>query len=213
MIHPPTVKNILKFTLTTLVPAALIAFTSCSDPPPAHIVQPTDPSAYSNRARVGSKVMLNSASLTATIVSIDRARGEVVLKRPDGRTVTCKARPDALEFAALKVGDEVNIAVAEERALFRGKNSVPTADGDAAARVRARVPDNVQAIAESISTLAFSARITAIDTWNSIVTLQLDDGQTKSIKVTEAVNLGSFNPGDDVSVRIIEATVIIVQQP
>ena len=71
----------------------------------------------------------------------------------------------------------------------------------------------MKAFATEVQTLAYTAKVMAIDAWNDAVTLQMADGLTKTIRVSEAVNLADVKVGDAVSVRATEAAVIILEKP
>ena len=204
--------DLLKYGLTALSASALLALTSCSStpPPPA---QPLAPSAYNSSTDFGGEIVTDGSSRTATIVSVDRAKRLVVVKRANGREVTYKATPNAPGFDDIKAGDVVKVSVADELAIFVGKNSVPPGAGTDAARLRVRLPGSTQAFAAEVATQAFTAKIIAIDDWQGIVTLQLPGGLTKTIHVSEYVNLADFNVGDYVSVESTEAAVLLLEKP
>jgi len=163
------------------------------------------------RASFGSEVVVNSTTAKATVVSVDNAQRQIVLKRANGRLAHCDARPGVVEFAGIKAGDTVSIGEAEELALALGKSTLPPATAEDTARVRVKVPAGVKVLADAVETLTFMAKVVAIDAWNDAVQLQLEDGQTRKVRVSEAVNLGDFTPGDDVSVRITDTVVLILQ--
>ena len=52
-----------------------------------------------------------------------------------------------------------------------------------------------------------------INAWANQVTLQLANGQTKTVKAPENVNLANVNVGDMVAVRITEATTLLLEKP
>ena len=113
----------------------------------------------------------------------------------------------------IKDGDEVKVSVAEELAVFLGKNRVPGSAGANSVKLRVRLPGGTQAVATEVATLSFTAKITAINAWNDSVTLQLADGSVKTIHVSEAVNLADVNVGDNVSARVTEAAVLLLEKP
>jgi hypothetical protein len=109
-----------------LLPAALLALNSCSSPPVVWNPKTSfAPSAYQTPADFGGEVVTDAVSTTATVVSVDHARRLVVLKRADGTTITYKALPGAPGFDVIQAGDQVRVSVAEELAVFLGRNSVP----------------------------------------------------------------------------------------
>ena len=79
--------------------------------------------------------------------------------------------------------------------------------------VRVKVPDGLVALADASETVAFTAKIVAIDDFDRIVTLKLPNGETRAVQTTEAVNLADFKPGDVVSARITEVVVLTIQPP
>ena len=200
--------------LTSVMLAILVigipALTSCSSHRPA-------PAPRVGKAPVegtpgfGGEVVVNSVTEKATVVSIDDTGRQIVLKRSDGRLAHCRARMGVVAFTGIKAGDTVSIGVAEELALAMGKGTLPAATPEETAQVRVNVPDGVKAVADAVETLTFSAKILSIDDWKDAVKLQLANGQTRTIRVSETVNLGDVNPGDEVSVRITDAIALIVQ--
>ncbi len=68
------------------------------------------------------------------------------------------------------------------------------------------------AAAEEVGTLVYTGAISAINDWDDTVTLQLPGGLTKTIKVSEFVNLADVSVGDTVSVKASEAAVLILEK-
>jgi hypothetical protein len=200
--------------LAAALPLVAALLTSCSSTPPtASPGQPFSPSAYDSGSNFGGEIVTDAISTTATVVSVDRTKRLVVLKRADGTSVTYKALPNAFGFDDIKDGDAVKVSVAEELAVFLGQNSVPTSAGANAAKLRVRLPGGTQALAAEVGTVSFTAKITAIDDWNDAVTLQLADGTSKTIKVSEAVNLADVSMGETVSVQSTETAVVLLEKP
>jgi len=147
------------------------------------------------------------------VISVDRTKRLVVLKRADGTSVTYKATPNALGFDAIQAGDLVKVSTAEELAVFLGKNGVPPGTNADTAKLRVKLPTGTQAVAAEVGKLTFTAKIAAIDDWLNTVTLQLPDGSKKTIKVSEYVNLADVSVGDTVSVQSTEAAVLVLEKP
>jgi hypothetical protein len=209
-----TAAGTCKFPASALLSLALLALTSCSStPPPASPSQPFSPSIYDSGSGFNGEIVTDAISTTATVVSVDRTKRLVVLKRADGSNVTYKALPNAFGFDNIKAGDLVKVSVAEELAVFLGQNSVPASASTNAAKLRIRLPGGTQAIASEVGTVSFTAKITAIDDWLDTVTLQLPDGTSKTIKVSEFVNLADVSVGETVSVQSTEAAVVVLEKP
>lgn len=203
-----------KLTVKIFLPAVLLVLTSCASPPPAWNSKTAfTPASYDSNPGFNGETVTDAISATATVVSIDRTKRLVVLKRVDGSSITYKALPNAFAFDDIKAGDEVKVSVAEELAVFLGQNSVPASAGANTAKLRVRLPDGTQAVASEVGTVSFTATITAIDDWNDAVTLQLLDGTSKTIKVGEAVNLADVSVGETVSVQSTEAAVVVLEKP
>jgi hypothetical protein len=197
-----------------LLPAALLTLTSCSSPPPAWNPHTSfAPSVYDSKYDFGGEVVTDAVSTTATVVSVDHVKRLVELKRADGTTITYKALPDAFGFDAIQAGDQVKVAVAEELAVSLGPNRVPASAGAATAKLHVRLPDGTQAAATEVGILVYTGKIAAINDWDDTVTLQLPGGLTRTIKVSEFVNLADVSVGDTVSVKASEAAVVTLEKP
>jgi hypothetical protein len=201
--------------LATALPLVAALLTSCSSTPPPAWNSKTafSPASYDSNPGFNGEIVTDAISTTATVVSVDRTKRLVVLKRADGTNVTYKALPNALAFDDIKAGDVVKVSVAEELAVFLGQNSVPASAGADTAKLRVRLPGGTQAVASEVGTVSFTATITAIDDWNDAVTLQLSNGTSKTIKVSEAVNLADVSVGETVSVQSTEAAVVVLEKP
>ena len=207
----PTIHRTLKLVITALLPLALLA--ACSTSGPTIGGTPVAPGALAGNSGFGGEIMTDASSTTATVVSVDRTKRLVVLKRAAGTTVTYKAAPGAFGFNDVKAGDEVKVSVVEEMAVFLGRNSVPAGAAADTARLRVKVPNHTEAFAAEVGLLVFTAKVATINDWDDSVTLQLPDGLTKTIKVSEAVNLADVSVGDNVSVQSTEAAVILLEKP
>jgi hypothetical protein len=208
-----TAHTTFSFAARALLSATLLALTSCSSPPVVWNPKASfAPSAYQAPADFGGEVVTDAVSTTATVVSVDHVKRLVVLKRADGPTITYKALPDAPGFDVIQAGDQVKVSVAEELAVFLGQNSIPASAGADVARLRVRLPDGTQAAAAEVGTLVYTGKIAAINDWDDTVTLQLPGGLTKTIKVSEFVNLADVSVGDTVSVKASEAAVLVLDK-
>jgi hypothetical protein len=148
-------------------------------------------------------------STSATIVAIDAANRQVTLQTPDGKKTKFKASAQMANFGQLKVGDQVNAEVTEEVAvaLWKGNNPPP----DAAAGLVALSPQGASNPAGvMVSTVQMTATITALDVAKRKVTLQLQDGSSKTIKVDKGVDLSQAQVGDRVTIVATEGAAISI---
>lgn len=206
----PTLCRPLKIIVTTLLPLALL--TACSTSGPTTGGTPANPATLADNSGFAGEIVTDSSSTTATVVSVDRLKRLVVLKRVDGSNVTYKAAVGALGFDDIHAGDAVKVSVAEEMAVFLGRNTVPASAADST-KLRVKVPNRTEAFAAEVGLLVFIAKVTAINDWDDTVTLLLPDGSSKTIKVGEAVNLADVSVGNTVSVQSTEAAVILLEKP
>ena len=111
-----------------LIPAALLAFTSCSSTP--------KPQTAAQEAMRGGAV-IDVVSAIATVQSVNASNRTVVLQRPDGSLVTYECGPEVLNFDQIQVGDQVTAQVADAVAIVLVKGGVPPSAGTASVIVRA----------------------------------------------------------------------------
>jgi len=206
----PAVRVTLKCIVTALLSFALL--TACSTSGLTTGGTPVAPGTFADHSGFSGEIVTDASSTTANVVSVDHAKRLVVLKRADGTIVTYKAAPGAFGFDDIKAGDAVKVSVAEEMAVFLGRNSVPAGAADTA-KLRVRLPNRTEAFATEVGVQVFTAKVTAINDWDDTATLQLPDGSTKTIKVGEAVNLADVSVGDSVSVQSSEAAVVLLEKP
>jgi hypothetical protein len=194
--HNNTMNNkILKLAAIIMAPAALLALAACSSTPD------------SGSVRAG--IVLDSVTSTATVQSIDAADRTVVLLHPDGSLTTYECGPDVRNFDQIKVGDHVSATVAESLAiaLIKGGGG-PTGVGSSSALVRSPLGDKPGA--QMVDTVGFIAKVVNVDTANRMVTLQMADGKSQTVKVGPDINLANVSAGDDVGVRVTRAIAIAV---
>jgi hypothetical protein len=191
---------------------ALVALTSCSSTPsPSKSNPPTNPAAYADQGNFEGQVVVNSITLTNTVVAIDAPQRTIELKHADGKTTRYKCGPQVANFAQIKVGDQVKATVVDEMALFLKPASQTQSIAATGAVVGARLGAKPGVV--SLDTLNFTATVLAIDPWRHQVTLQTADGRTKPVQVGEFVNLADFNVGDHVVVRLTQALAVLVEKP
>lgn len=190
----------------------LLMFTACSSTPsPSKSNPSTNPAASAGAGNFEGQVVVNSITLTNTVVSIDPAGRTIELKHADGKTTSYKCGPQVANFAQIKVGDEVKATVVDEMALFLKPASQTQSLAATGATVGARLGSKPGVV--SLDTLDLTAKVLAIDPWRHQVTLLTADGRTKPVTVGEFVNLADFNVGDQVNVRLTQALAVLVEKP
>jgi hypothetical protein len=189
--------KILKLAAMVAAPAAMLALVACSS------TSDTD----SGSVRAG--IVVDSATTTANVQSINAADRSVVLLHPDGSLTTYQCGPDIRNFDQIKVGDHVSATVAESLAvgLIKG-GGIPPAVGSSTAVVRSPLGDKPGG--QVVDTIGFTAKVTSVDAANRQVTLLLADGTSQIVKVGPDINLANVSVGDDVGVRETRAIAIAV---
>ena len=204
-------KQILNLTAMLLLPVALLALAGCSTTPKDQTAVATG-NAAGNPAAIRGGVVIDVVTGTATVQSVNASDRTVVLLHLDGSTSTYECGPEVRNFDQIKAGDQVTATVGEELALVLVPGgSVPPSAGQASALVRA--PLGAKPGGKLVDTVAFSAKVTAVNAMNREVTLQTVDGLSKTVKVGPDINLAKVHPGDDVGVRLTRAFAISVEAP
>lgn len=189
--------------------ALLLAACSTHEPPPGSIPS-TSGAAYETDPGYGGQVFVESVTLTNRIVSFNAAKHQISLKHEDGTVGTYKTGPAPAGFGPLQPGDLVVVRVVEQVAVFAKPSNSPQIESSSALNIRAT--SNGQATDTSIDALSFTAKVAAMDYVLDVVTLQMPDGSLRSVHVSEYVNLADFNVGDEISVRVTEATAVSIDK-
>jgi hypothetical protein len=194
-------RQLLKLAGLVLIPAALLAFTSCSSAPKSQ----SGPQAMRGRA------VIDTATAIATVQSVDASTRTVVLKRPDGSLMNYVCGPEVLNFDQIKVGDQVTAQVANAVAIVLVKGGVPPAAGTASVIVRA--PLGAKPGGKVVDTVGFTAKVMSVDKLNREVALRMVDGSTQTVQVGPDINLSKVKAGNDVGVRLTQAFMVAVTTP
>jgi len=154
-------------------------------------------------------VVVEAASITATVEAIDYDKRTVALKGPKGTVVVLKVGPDVKNFKQIKVGDRVTTKYFESTAIYlRKPDEPPFAEGASAVQVAA--PGEKPGVV-AIDTMELKARVEDIDYKNRTVTLRGPQQKTVTLKVDKDVKrFAEIKKGDEVVVRHTEAMAINV---
>jgi len=193
-------------TVLALLPAALLAFTSCSTEPRGEradftAVQPGVPGG----------VTVQTYKETATVTGIDRATRKVTLVTPDGTKSTVKCGPEVANFAQIEVGDQVRATVTEQLVIFVRQPGEPAGDG--AVSVIALAPIGAKPGGVLANTEEITAKVKAINIKKRKATLLFPVGTSHTFKVRPDVDMTRHSIGDEVVFRATEAMAISVEKP
>jgi hypothetical protein len=204
-------KNLAGAALIAAVPLLMTACSSTSASPDSTNAATASQDAGGGPEIVRGGVVIDAATGTDTVQSIDKDTRTVVLLHGDGTTSNYECGPEVRNFDQIKVGDQVTATVAESVAIALIKGGGAPAAGTATATVRA--PLGAKPAGKMVETVGFTAKIVSIDPATRKVTLQTPDGQTQTIKVGPDIDLTGVNPGDDVGVKVTRAFAISVTSP
>jgi Cu/Ag efflux protein CusF len=196
----------IKLPLLVLLPAALLAFTSCSTEPKGEragftAVQPGE----------AGGVTVQTYKQTATVTGIDKASRKVTLVTKDGTKSIIKCGPEVANFAQIEVGDQVKATVTEQLVIFVRNPGEPSGDGAAAAVALAPLGDKPGAV--MANTEEITAKVKSIDLKHRKATLLFPDGTNHTFKVRPDVDMTKHSVGDEVVIRTTEAVAVTVEKP
>jgi hypothetical protein len=186
--------------------AALLLLISCAS-------EPEDKRNTSTAYRQGvpGGTWVESYKAPVTIAAIDPASRKVTLVAPDNSRTTFTAGPDFNGFDQLRVGDQIQAAVARELVIFMRQHGMPP-DADKSA-AKALIKDGEQSGILKSDTVEKTAKITAISPNQGQATLQFADGTTHNITVRSDVNLWNVMVGEEVVIRTRSAVVLNLEKP
>jgi hypothetical protein len=198
--------NTLNSAGLALLPAALLALTSCSSEPK---LEPARAAAYQQGVPGG--VFVETYKNTATVTAVDAATRHVTLVTPDGRKETFKAGPEVINFDQIHVGDQVKATLTEQVAVYMAKDNPPASDGQAT--LVALAPKGAKPGGLVADTVQVTAKVTAIDLKHHKATLEFPDGTKHTVAVRQDVDLTKRQVGEEVVIRCTEAVAISVEKP
>ena len=191
----------LKWAAATLLPAVILAFTSCS------IMEGNEEVAAIETPN--GAIIVETFTTSAKVSAIDAAKRKLTLVFPDGKKTTYKCGPDVVNFPQIQVGDQVNARLTEEAAIFIGSGAPPS---DIAGAGVALAPVGYKPEGEFVETEQVTAKVTAVDAKHHKVTLQFADGTSKKVTVGKKVNLSAVPVGTDVTVQVSDGLALSVDK-
>lgn len=156
-------------------------------------------------------VVVDVVEWSGTITAVDQAKRVVTVQGPDGRIATVNAK-NARNLDQVKVGDTVKVKYTEELAIFvRKADSAPQAAEAQAIKLapKGQMPGGVV-----VNTVEITANVEAIDYQTRAIALKGPLGNTRIVRVSDAVErFQEIKPGDQVVVRVTEAFALSVVKP
>jgi hypothetical protein len=196
----------IQFVFPAISAAAALMLSSCASKPED---ERNTSSAY--REGVPGGTWLESYKIPLTVAAIDPANRTLTLVASDNSRNTFTAGPDFKGFDQLKVGDQVQAAVAREVVIFLRQHGLPPEADTSAAK--ALIKDGEQSGLLKADPVEKTAKVTALDRTQGQATLQFADGTTRNVRVRNDVNLYKFEPGEEVVIRTRSAVVLDLEKP
>ena len=195
-------KQTLKWAGAILLPAVMLAFTSCST---------TEGTEQDTAIETpDGAIIVDTVTTSATVTAIDADKRKLTLQFPDGRKTTYKCGPEVVNFPQIRVGDQVKATLSEEAAIYIGSGAPPS---DVVGAGVALAPVGYKPGGALVDTAQVTAKVTAVDAKHHKVTLQFADGTSKKVKVGKKINLADVPIGTDVTVQVSEGLAISVERP
>lgn len=141
-------------------------------------------------------VLVHTVIIKATVISKDEAKGTVTLASDSGGKLTYKTGED-VALSQIIVGDKVTAVVTEEIAVLVGSD-VP--DSVAAAGGVMVTPDGVSGTV--VSTMNVTGVVDSVNAKKHKVTFVLEDGSSKTVKVSKDIDLSLLPVGETVTVQV-----------
>ncbi len=159
-----------------------------------------------------SRVMVETNTVTATVVSIDYKTREVTLKGPKGGMTTFIAGDEVKNLNQVKKGDKVTFNYIEGVAIDVQKATEAPKMMETQTITRAKPGEKP---AGTIKTVGFlTAKVAEIDYKSRVVMLELPEGQALRFTIGAQVRrLNEVKKGDEVVVEYVQELSIKVMSP
>lgn len=160
-------------------------------------------------SKPGKVGVAQTVKLTATITAIDKATRDITLKGPEGNELTVTAGPEVKNFAAMRVGDQVNVDYLEALTLELKKGGGQKVARKEQEGVKPAAPGSRPgAIAGRQVTIV--ADVIAVDPAKQSVTLR-GPQRTVTLAVSDPEQFKRIAKGDQVEATYTQALAIAVE--
>ena len=152
-------------------------------------------------------MVVDTLTVNATVVSKDLTKGKITLASDMGGKSTYKVGKDVDDISGIDVGERVTAVVTEEVAISFG-TVVP--DTVAAAGGVVVAPDGSIA-GYTVESIEMTAVVASIDAKKRKVTFELQDGSSKTVKVSKDLDLSLLPVGEMVTVQVAEGLALSIE--
>lgn len=161
---------------------------------------------------VEAGVVRETASIKATVQSVDLDQRVVTLKGSDGKVFDLKVGPEARNLAQVKPGDIVLAQYSEAIAVEVKKGGVGIRGKETETAV-SRSPLGHKPGGAVATTTTITANVTAVDAGKQVVTLEGPSGRSVNVRVKDPAVFSQIKAGEQVEMVITEAIAIAVEAP
>ena len=149
--------------------------------------------------------------IMATVAALDKETRAMTLRAADGDMVTIKIPPEDPHFDRIEVNDQVKVEYHESVALYIGQpGEKPETTVET---VTATSPAGTQPKAVVVGVLDVSAKVTAIDKENRLLSLELTNGRLITTRVDPSLpDFERLKVGDTIHARLTEAIALTLEK-
>ena len=201
---------------TAIFPAALAALgamvlAGCASDAPA----PAAPSATAAARTIEGADRVertNAVQVTATVAKVDHAARRVTLLLPEGREIELLVGESAKNLSQVAVGDQVRATYYESLVFQVRKPGEATPGASEAAGLATAEPGTMPG-GLAVQTVTVTTTVRKVDHATQTITVELADGQLKTLPVQNPANLDKVKAGELLEITYSEALAIDVAKP
>lgn len=157
---------------------------------------------------VAGSAVVSMIEVSARVTAIDKQNRQATLEGLAGNSFTVKVGPETINFDQVAVGDRVNATLIRELVAFVDKAG--TLAGDGAVIVAGRAKKGEQPGGMVAETVQLTGTIVNMEHWKRLVTIQFEDGSTKTFPVRPDVHMENYEVGEKVIFQATETVAIDV---
>jgi hypothetical protein len=157
------------------------------------------------------KGVAGSVTVRGTIDAIDKGKGTITLKGPQGRTVTLDVK-DRAKLDAVKVGDPV-VATYIEAVAFQVRKAGSAAPGATVKEAQVGSKPGETPAGAVGREVTVTATITALDLKARTVTIKGPQGNSETFKIRDPKNAEGVKVGDLVDITYTQALAVTLDKP
>lgn len=157
------------------------------------------------------KGVASSVKVRGTIDAIDKEKGTITLKGPQGRTITLDVK-DRAKLDAVKVGDPV-VATYVEAVAFQVRKAGSAAPGATVKEAQVSSKPGETPAGAVGREVTVTATITALDLKARTVTIKGPQGNSETFKIQDPKNAEGVKVGDLVDITYTQALAVTLDKP